>query len=89
MYIQMVLPAEQMTAIAKSMIRRQAKPQDVSIIGQKEIKPTSEKRKRQNSKIGDKSRKSKKPRHDPPSSERKHKENTGESDIASIGQVLN
>jgi hypothetical protein len=85
----MVLPAEQMTGIAKSMLRRQAKPKVLSIIGQKEIKPTSEKRKCQNSKVGDKSRKSKKPRQDPPSSERKHKENTGEINIASIGQVLN
>ncbi len=38
-YIRMVLPAEQTTAIAKSMLERQAKPNDVSIIGQKKYKP--------------------------------------------------
>jgi hypothetical protein len=34
----MVLPTEQTTAIAKSMLERQAKSNDVSIIGQKEMK---------------------------------------------------
>ena len=89
MVIRMVLPAEQMTAIAKSMLERQAKPKDVSIIGQNEIQPTSAKRKRQKSKVGETDRKSKKPRQDPPSTGIKSKENTGELDnIVTIGQVL-
>ena len=88
-YIRMVLPAEQTTAIAKSMLERQAKPKDVSIIGQKEIQPARAKLKRQNSKVDDKTRKSKKPRQDPPSTGRKRKEKTGELDnITTIGQVL-
>lgn len=88
-YIRMVLPAEQTTAIAKSMLERQAKPKDVSIIGQKEIQPTRAKLKRQNSKVDDKTRKSKKPRQAPPSTGRKQKDKTGELDnITTIGQVL-
>jgi hypothetical protein len=88
-YIRMVLPAEQTTAIAKSMLERQAKPKDVSIVGQKEIQTTREKLKRQNSKADDKTRKSKKPRQDPLSIGRKRKEKTGELDnITTIGQVL-
>lgn len=88
-YIRMVLPAEQTTAIAKRMIERQTKPKDVSVIGQKEIQPTSAKLKRQNSKVDDKTSKSKKPRQDPPSTGRKRKENTGELDnVATIEHVL-
>lgn len=88
MYIRMVLPAEQMTAIAKSMLERQAKPKDVSIIGQKEIQFTSAKRKRQNSKVDDKTTKNKKSRQQVPSTGRNKTENTGEQDnIVIIGQV--
>jgi hypothetical protein len=86
-YVKMVLPAEQTTAIAKSMLERQAKPNDVSIIGQKKIQTTSEKR--QNSKISNKGGLSKTPRQEPPSVGRKRKENAGElGDIVIIGRVL-
>ncbi|KAL4217318.1 hypothetical protein ACF0H5_023769 [Mactra antiquata] len=39
-YIRMVLPAEQTTAIAKSMLERQAKPKDISVYGMDEFKPS-------------------------------------------------
>jgi hypothetical protein len=42
MYKRMVLPAEQITAIAKSMVERQAKPKEVSIVGLDDIKPSGE-----------------------------------------------
>jgi hypothetical protein len=48
----MVLPAEQMTTIAKSMLERQAKPKEVSIVDLDDIKPSGEKRRRQNSRVG-------------------------------------
>ena len=37
MHVRVVLPAEQMTAIAKSILDRQAKPKDLSIPSPKEI----------------------------------------------------
>jgi hypothetical protein len=89
-YIRMVLPSEQITAIAKCMLERQAKPNDVSTIGQKEIQPTSEKRERQNSQLSDTTRKSKTPRLNLPSTGRKPTENKAQlENIAIIGQVLN
>ena len=55
-YIRKVLPVEQTTAIAKSMLDRQSKPKDLSIVkpkgiailGRDELRLVGEKRKRQN-----------------------------------------
>jgi hypothetical protein len=92
--IRMVVPAEQTTAIAKSMLERQSKPKvtliDLELQRMKEVSKTR-KRKGSIGKLDGISNKStKKPRQRAPSASRKPKQTSKEDEkVTTIGQVLN
>jgi hypothetical protein len=94
MYIRMVLPAEQTTAIAKSMLERQSKPKVTLIdLELQRMKEVSETRKRKGSRVkldGISNKSTKKPRQRAPSASRKPKQTSKEDEnVTTIGQVLN